>query len=1293
VLRVVISFAGDALLCIFSVGKNPSTTHVLDVDASESVDKIDKSPIIQSLEEACELALQCAYQMRQHTIHSLSAHFAVSCGLIQFATLGGVRDEWVYIMGGDCITDLSKYIDVALPKQVVCSQACAAYAQQSMKLKMELSEIAHGALLVKSLTVIGSCNATQEGNNATNLEAAELALSAQQPSRDLLLLDDVQLMNKFIAKANYFIPRPVQNSLYADSLSNIAELRRITVMFLKLDSFNTATCHHILSLQRFFVLLQEVLAYSGGFLRQFLIDDKGCVAIAMWGVPSYTHNNDCSRGLYCAWNVLTQAAGMDHHCSIGLTTGYAYCGIIGSSMRRDYVCMGDKVNIAARLMSKAKGRVLIDPDIYSFISYDERKNLVKGEPLMLKGMTETITPYLFTPQADLQSLQFYDEEKVQSIIRKDVVQKLLYVLDSVTLVLTGAGGDDEDGAVPFLSTLAVNNSNYKNSDLKSTILVGEGIGSETRTSPRQTLQALEAASNKKQKSTDKGSNEDSSSHKNTTNNSQSGESKSTSTSSSVTRLTSMFGLLSNKKTPSTWSGDGFGRSTSNGAESPDVLSTPNQTPLLSSSRIAAPLSSPKASIGGDGILSTFSAKKTIELPVASSSANATTVSGRRSLNSGSSDPADKPQVSARRSLNAGTDSAAGPPVTGQASGRISGRVSGRMNGSGANMKKDLVPLLDDHVKNCRVVVVAGLSGTGKSAAARFFRKSCHRRKLPCHLVNCRLDDQLFPFAVTAKLFWELAGGKEKYRSIAQKKACLVEHITAIRKDVFDETREQIIEFMAEILIEEVVLKRKMTVINAGGGIMSGRSSKASSVNGDDEDDEEMFGGFSRSASEGNFVPGFARNMSNDTIGTVGDRATGTTFESPGTAFPIESFMSQDSQVEYALDSFMSRDSQAEVSFESLKSLTDCNFTSDDVCNLIVDMMKRLLTNASGGGGIGGGPSTSGKYKTHTSQKNRHTCIIIEDAHYCDDLSWSVMNCMQNQDMDVVFLVTVTPPAAAGADPTSTNIEQSNFARTYSASANSPSLKDKEKRRLAGDENGDEDDDDQALVLGVGKDYQQSEAYNTMLRRQLTTVIELGALTESEVRDVLKQVQQGPTSGPGGSGKGSSAGGSVPAAAPSAAVVEQILAVTAGNAFWVRQVARYIRENSINDFMSMIGTNTALATLQKLILIQLERLGTEQQVVVKHASVIGEEFTIRLLAAVLPSSTIANLKQSILVAQDMGIIHAVEDRSLAIYRFHNALTRETICLVVPPSDASDIHLKAAKYIEKQFASNLRQYYAW
>jgi Adenylate and Guanylate cyclase catalytic domain len=75
----------------------------------------------------------------------------------------------------------------------------------------------------------------------------------------------------------------------------------------------------------------------------------------MWGVPSFTYANNCSRGLSCAVLMNMRVRTVGHTCSIGLTTGMVYCGAVGSFNRQDYVGIGDTVNLAARLMSKGDG--------------------------------------------------------------------------------------------------------------------------------------------------------------------------------------------------------------------------------------------------------------------------------------------------------------------------------------------------------------------------------------------------------------------------------------------------------------------------------------------------------------------------------------------------------------------------------------------------------------------------------------------------------------------------------------------------------------------------------------------------------------------------------------------------------------------------------------------------------------------------------------------------------------------------------------------------------------------------
>lgn len=83
-----------------------------------------------------------------------------------------------------------------------------------------------------------------------------------------------ELSSRVLEAAEYFVPRPALSAIYSGSLDNISELRQVTTMFLHLDSYSPTVHEDPISLQPFFYLLQQILDETGGFLRQFLVDDK-----------------------------------------------------------------------------------------------------------------------------------------------------------------------------------------------------------------------------------------------------------------------------------------------------------------------------------------------------------------------------------------------------------------------------------------------------------------------------------------------------------------------------------------------------------------------------------------------------------------------------------------------------------------------------------------------------------------------------------------------------------------------------------------------------------------------------------------------------------------------------------------------------------------------------------------------------------------------------------------------------------------------------------------------------------
>jgi hypothetical protein len=88
-------------------------------------------------------------------------------------------------------------------------------------------------------------------------------------------------------------------------LQYLAELRTVTVLFVNIDvkyeaQDDVATAK---TLQFAVVGMQAVLSKFEGTVRQFIIDDKGGVLIAAFGLPPMSHEDDPQRAVEAAMEI------------------------------------------------------------------------------------------------------------------------------------------------------------------------------------------------------------------------------------------------------------------------------------------------------------------------------------------------------------------------------------------------------------------------------------------------------------------------------------------------------------------------------------------------------------------------------------------------------------------------------------------------------------------------------------------------------------------------------------------------------------------------------------------------------------------------------------------------------------------------------------------------------------------------------------------------------------------------------------------------------------------------------
>lgn len=360
----VISFAGDALICIFT----PEEDQVLDATPRRGVDSPKKPTLAQQMVECNKRALACSLQLIKHFTEALTSHIAISCGEMTFVSLGGFRNQWTYLLNGSPISELSTCIDDAGSLEVVVTKAVYNSLYFGLPEGDSIDAIKKESenYLVKDFKLVeGVHTLSEQGRNR---------------------FADLPQGKELSENLKSYIPRPVLYAISSGTLDTISELRSVTTMFLKLDSYNAEKHRDPLSLQPFFFMCQQILVKFGGFMRQFLVDDKGCVLIAMWGVPSFTYSNNCARAVSAAINIHRGTKKMGHACSIGITHGNVFCGNIGSLIRRDFVGIGSEVNLAARYMSKARGKIFLAENTIKFLPLMFQEQLEKSEGLVLKGV-------------------------------------------------------------------------------------------------------------------------------------------------------------------------------------------------------------------------------------------------------------------------------------------------------------------------------------------------------------------------------------------------------------------------------------------------------------------------------------------------------------------------------------------------------------------------------------------------------------------------------------------------------------------------------------------------------------------------------------------------------------------------------------------------------------------------------------------------------------------------------------------------------------------------------------------
>jgi len=170
---------------------------------------------------------------------------------------------------------------------------------------------------------------------------------------------------------------------HPDNLKLGGTKQEITVMFCDIRGFtkycdNRDSAEVLAVLNEYMEEMTQVVFKYDGTVDKYIGD---CI-MAFWNAPD-SQPDHAQRAVCCAMemryalaNFKTKRAGIDtelFECGIGIHTGEALVGNMGSSLKRNYTAMGSTVNMGARLESLTKRlneRILISQDVLDRLQGD-----------------------------------------------------------------------------------------------------------------------------------------------------------------------------------------------------------------------------------------------------------------------------------------------------------------------------------------------------------------------------------------------------------------------------------------------------------------------------------------------------------------------------------------------------------------------------------------------------------------------------------------------------------------------------------------------------------------------------------------------------------------------------------------------------------------------------------------------------------------------------------------------------------------------------------------------------------
>nr|XP_040234434.2 adenylate cyclase type 10-like [Anopheles coluzzii] len=372
----ILKFSGDAILVLFTANSS--------VSLPDAIHRAIDTAII----------IQLSYGRYKTDVGvTLRIKIAISAGEVHFS-LVGTQAFSHYVVAGQPVWKVKMAERIALAGDIIVTYYAWSYIHDNEYVWESCADKLH--LKIKGFT--------SYWRSAKRLNFSESSYWDDQEDEDPMEQDDsIKIDSEMLAirpRLKYVTPHVVSSSLQKflikpvlnavennEPLELLTEMRQIVTVFLNIVLKPRDVVEMIKEINSIFTTVCKIVDNYEGIVNKLSLFDKDVMFLIIFGLRGLKHEMDSQIALHCACEIQETYAKNPSiiSSSIGITTGIAYCGIVGHTVRREYSAIGVDVNKAARLMMAYPHKVTCDKSTFMMSKLDPA-HFTLQDAIQLKGL-------------------------------------------------------------------------------------------------------------------------------------------------------------------------------------------------------------------------------------------------------------------------------------------------------------------------------------------------------------------------------------------------------------------------------------------------------------------------------------------------------------------------------------------------------------------------------------------------------------------------------------------------------------------------------------------------------------------------------------------------------------------------------------------------------------------------------------------------------------------------------------------------------------------------------------------